>query len=90
MIDSYNTLIENFSELNVNIKQKEIINEIQETLMLFHSICQKKDAKDKILTHKKMELLSQNNISEDEFLDGLYAYVTSMKESIGKFFELYG
>ena len=89
MIDSYNNLIENFSELNKSIKQKEILNEIQETLMLFHSLSKQKDENDRILVHEKMELLNKDNMIESEFLDGLYAYIISMKESIGKYFELY-
>lgn len=90
MIDSYNEIIDKFSELDKSIKQKEIVNEIQETLMLFHSLCKQKEPKDRILIHKKMKELEEFNLSEDEFLDGIYAYITSMKEAIGKYFELYG
>lgn len=89
MIDSYNELIDKFSELEKSVKQKEIINEIQEALMFFHSLCKHKDPKDRILIHEKMKDLEESNLSEDEFLDGLYAFITSMKESIGKYFELY-
>ena len=90
MIDSYNELIYKFLELEKSIKQKEIVNEIQETLMLFHSLCKQREEKDRILIHEKMKELDKDTFSEDEFLNGLYAYIISMKESIGKYFDIYG
>ena len=77
----YNELINDFSSIDIVKKRKEIINEIQEILMVCHKLS---DSKDAILVHNNMKNLDKKDFSEEEFLDGLYAYIISMKEEIAK------
>ena len=79
MLEEYKDLIDAFSKLNRTKKQTEIRDELQELLMLFHNIS------DRILVHTEMEKLEKDNITEEEFLNGIYAYIISAKESIGQY-----
>ena len=89
MIDDYNNLIEAFSNLNKDKKRKEILEEIQEVLFIFHTLCKEKDENNKLLTNYRMLELNEKEMNEEEFLNALYAYIVSMKDVIGKYFELY-
>jgi len=84
-LEEYKELIDKFCELDINTKHKEIKNEIQELLGLFHKLCEDKNGNDSMLIHNKMKELDKDSIPEEEFLDGLYAYIISIKENIGKY-----
>ena len=77
----YNSLIEEFSKLDNKKKKLEIRDEVQEIMMTCHKLCNKKDS---LLVHEKMKGLDKEEFTDDEFLDGLYAYIISMKEEIAK------
>ena len=86
MKKEYADLIEEFSKLDKDIKHYEIKDELQEILALFYKLCKKKYSKDILLVHEKMKKIDDKNLSDEEFMDGVYAYLISIKELIGKYF----
>lgn len=87
MKEAYKELVDKFSKLDIKTKHEEVENELQEILMIFHKLCKDKNIESKILTHEKMKNIENKNISQNEFLDVIYAYILSIKECIGNYLE---
>ena len=84
-MQEYQSLIDNFCQLRKTEKKSEIRDELQELLMIFHRLCMEKQIDNKILTHDEMKKIDDGNVSDDEFLNAIYAYIISIKETIGKY-----
>lgn len=84
-MEEYKSLIDGFCELNKSKKKSEIRDELQEILMVFHRLCKEREIDSKILTHNEMKKIDDEGCSDDEFLNAIYAYIISIKESIGKY-----
>jgi len=84
-MEEYEKLIDSFCQLQNMRKKEEIKNELQEILVLFHKLCCNKNSKDKMLLHSIMNKIEERNYSEEDFLNAVYAYIISIKESIGKY-----
>lgn len=80
----YFELIEAFCTLDKSIKQIEINNELQELLSLLHVLCLEKNVDSKMLLHSEMNDFENNN-SDEEFLNSVYSYIISIKESLGSY-----
>lgn len=85
-MNEYRELINSFCELQKDKKKNEIRDELQEILMLFHKLCKEKNINSNILVHEEMKKLQEGYVSEDEFLNAIYAYIISIKENIGMYF----
>lgn len=86
-MEEYKNLIDSFCNLQSNEKKTEIRDELQELLMVFHRLCKEKQSDVKILTHPEMNKLDDPNVSDEEFLNAIYSYIISIKESIGKYLD---
>lgn len=84
-MEEYKGLIDAFCNLNKSRKKAEIRDELQELLMFFQKLCKEKGVNDKMLLHLEMKKLNDENVSEEDFLNGIYAYIISLKENIGKY-----
>lgn len=82
----YKELIDSFCKLDKKVKHEEINNELQELLSFLHMLCMEKNLDSSILLHHEMNDYEKNN-SEDEFLNSVYSYVISIKESLGKYLD---
>lgn len=81
----YNEVVDAFCGLTKETKQKEIKKELQELLTVLHALCIEKDTSSNLLLHEEMNDYEKNN-SDDEFLNSVYSYILSVKESLGKYF----
>lgn len=81
-MEEYNELIEAFCKLDANTKRDEILYEVQELFALFYSLTGGSDT----LLHREMSEY-ESGLSEDEFLNSIYAYLISTKENIGKYLD---
>ena len=80
----YNNLIEKYRCLNIKDKREEIIEELKELLVICSILMKEKGIVDIPLLHPNM---NDSEIGiEDNFLDSTYAYLISIKENIGKYF----
>lgn len=80
----YNNLIEKYRCLNIKDKREEIIEELKELLVICSILMKEKGIVDIPLLDPNMND-SETGI-EDNFLDSTYAYLISIKENIGKYF----
>lgn len=78
----YEELIDAFCNLNNEAKRDEIMYEVQELFALFHSL----NSGNNTLFHTEMNDYEQH-VGEDEFLNAVYAYLISTKESIGQYLD---
>ncbi len=86
-MEEYKVLIDKFCNLNKQKKRNEIKNEIQEVLVLFKKLCEDKGIKNQLLLHTEMNNFENENMTEDEFLNAIYAYIISMENSIGNYLQ---
>lgn len=86
-MEEYKVLIDKFCDLNKQKKRNEIKNEIQEVLVLFKKLCEDKGIKNQLLLHTEMNNFENENMTEDEFLNAIYAYIISMENSIGNYLQ---
>lgn len=82
----YSDLINTFCKLEKNIKQEEINTELQELLSVLHMLCMEKGLNSSILLHSEMNDFRKDN-SDDEFLNSVYSYILSIKESLGRYLD---
>ena len=80
----YSELVESFCTLDKSTKQIEINSELQELLSLLHVLCLEKNVDASMLLHSEMNDFEKNN-SDDEFLNSVYSYIISIKESLGRY-----
>lgn len=83
-MQEYNDVINAFCNLDKESKQEEINKELRELLTILHALCLEKDNNANILLHEEMNDYKNNN-SDDEFLNSVYSYILSIKESFGKY-----
>lgn len=86
-MEEYKVLIDKFCDLNKQKKRSEIKNEIQEVLVLFKKLCEDNGIKNQLLLHTEMNNFENENMTEDEFLNAIYAYIISMENSIGNYLQ---
>ncbi len=82
----YSELINSFCKLEKEIKKDEINSELQELLSVLHMLCIEKGIDSSMLLHHEMnDYKTENN--EDDFLNSVYSYVISIKESLGRYLD---
>lgn len=82
----YSELINSFCKLEKEIKKDEINSELQELLSVLHMLCIEKGIDNSMLLHHEMnDYKTENN--EDDFLNSVYSYVISIKESLGRYLD---
>ena len=82
----YSELINSFCKLEKEIKKDEINSELQELLSVLHMLCIEKGIDSSMLLHHEMNDYKTENI-EDDFLNSVYSYVISIKESLGRYLD---
>ena len=80
----YNDLMEKFNDLNIKDKRNEISEELKELLAICNVLLEEKGLKDNSLLHSFMN--DHESGTETDFLNSTYAYLISIKENIGKYF----
>ena len=82
----YSELINSFCKLEKEIKKDEINSEIQELLSVLHMLFIEKGIDSSmLLNHEMNDYKTENN--DDDFLNSVYSYVISIKESLGRYLD---
>ena len=82
-MNEYNNLMETFNELNIKDKRTEINEELKELLDVCGMLLNEKGITDMQLSHPNM---NETLETEDDFLNSTYAYLMSVKENLGRYF----
>lgn len=85
--NSYNEYISKYTQLNIEQKRSEIIEKLKHVIVLFQQICSIKGFNDNLLVNKELLDLNNENVSEDDFLEGIFVYINMLEDIIGKTME---
>ncbi len=85
--EAFGGLIEYYKRLPIDIKRKEVIDGIEEIISNYSKICTKFGIMPNMILNKEMLNVNRKNITEDEFLDALYAYLNSLEDVSAQFID---
>ena len=83
--EAFGALIEYYKLLPKDTKKIEIINQVQELINCYSKICTKFGVMPNMALNKEMLNLSNPNLSEDDFLNALYAYLNALQDITAQF-----
>lgn len=83
--EAFGALIEYYKLLPKDTKKIEIIEQVQELINSYSSICTKFGVMPNMILNKEMLNLNKPNLSEDEFLNALYAYLNALQDITAQF-----
>lgn len=85
--EAFGGLIEYYKRLPIDIKRKEIINEIEDIISNYSKICTNFGIMPNMTLNKEILNLNRKNVTEDEFLDALYAYLNDLEDVSSQFID---
>ena len=85
--EAFNNLIEFYKKLPIELKRKEILNEIEEIILNYSKICTKLDVMPDMMLNKEMLNIDKKDLTEDEFLQALYAYLNTLEDINAQFID---
>lgn len=78
--EAFGGLIEYYKKLPIDIKRSEIVNEIEEIISNYSKICTKFGIMPNMALNKEMLNINRKNITEEEFLHAIYAYLNTLED----------
>ena len=85
--ETFGNLIEYYKLLPIDNKRDEIISEIEYLISNYSKICTQFGVMPDMVLNKEMLNLKRNNLTEDEFLNALYAYLNTLQDISAQFIE---
>ncbi len=83
-------LIEYYKILPLKNKRIEIINDIEQLISNYSKICSKLGMVPNILLNKEMLNINREDLTEEEFLHAVYAYLNALQDISGQFIDKIG
>lgn len=83
--EAFGALIEYYKLLPKDTKKIEIIEQVQELINSYSIICTKFGVMPNMVLNKEMLNLNKPDLSEDEFLNALYAYLNALQDITAQF-----
>lgn len=83
--EAFGGLMEYYKLLPIKNKRIEIINEIEELISYYSKICTQLGSMPDMTLNKEMLNINQENITEEEFLHALFAYLNVLQDISGQF-----
>ena len=84
-IVSFGGLMEYYKLLPIENKRNEIISELEELISNYSKICTQFGIMPDMVLNKEMLNINRSNISEDEFLHAIYAYLNTLQDVSAQF-----
>lgn len=85
--ETFGNLIEFYKLLPVENKRSEIISEIEELISYYSKICTQFGVMPDMVLNKEMLNINRKNLTEDEFLNALYAYLNTLQDISAQFID---
>lgn len=82
---AFNGLMEYFKELPTENKRNEVIDELEEIISNYSKICTKLGVMPNMMLNKEMLNINRKNLTEEEFLHALFAYVNTLQDISAQF-----
>ena len=83
--EAFNGLMEYYKRLPKEIKRNEIISELEELISNYSKICTKFGVMPNMMLNKEMLNINRKNITEEEFLHALFAYLNTLQDISAQF-----
>lgn len=84
LITSYNDFMKEYTNLDINTKRSEIINKIKELTAFFQQLAIMNNIDSELLINREILDLNKEPVSEDDYLEGLFAHINMLEDIIGK------
>lgn len=83
--EAFGGLMEYYKLLPIENKRNEIISELEELISNYSKICTQFGIMPDMVLNKEMLNINRSNISEDEFLHAIYAYLNTLQDVSAQF-----
>lgn len=83
--EAFSTLIEYYKKLPIENKRSEIVNELEEIISNYSKICTKFGVMPDMMLNKEMLNINRKNLTEEEFLNALFAYLNTLQDISAQF-----
>lgn len=85
--EAFSGLIEYYKLLPTQNKRNEIVNILEELISYYSSICTKFGVLPDMALNKEILNITRENITEDEFLHGVFAYLNTLQDISAQFID---
>ena len=83
--EAFASLIEYYKLLPIQNKRNEIINEIEDIISNYSKMCTKLNLIPNMTLNKEMLNINREDLTEEEFLHALFAYINTLGDISGQF-----
>ena len=83
-MEEYNHYINEFVNLSVEDKGEEIVNKLKELIATLEVIAKELNDPQPALLNREMIDLNQEDVSEEDYLEAVFAYLISLEDLIGR------
>lgn len=83
--EAFGGLIEYYKLLPIENKRSEIINEMEELIANYSKLCSRFGEMPDMVLNKEMLNINRSNITEEEFLHALFAYINTLQDISAQF-----
>lgn len=83
--EAFSGLMEYYKLLPIENKRSEIINELEEIISNYSKICTRFGVMPNMMLNKEMLNINRKNITEEEFLHALFAYLNTLQDISAQF-----
>jgi hypothetical protein len=82
---AFTGLMEYYKQLPKENKRNEIISELEEIISNYSKICTRFGVMPNMMLNKEMLNINRGNITEEEFLHALFAYLNTLEDISAQF-----
>jgi len=85
--EAFSGLMEYYKLLPTQNKRNEIVNILEELISYYSSICTRFGVLPDMALNKEILNITRENITEDEFLHGVFAYLNTLQDISAQFID---
>lgn len=85
--EAFNGLMEYYKQLPIQNKRSEIISEIESLISVYSKLCTRLGIVPDMALNKETLNINRSNLSEEEFLHALFAYLNTLEDINGQFID---
>ena len=83
--EAFSGLMEYYKQLPIESKRNEIVNELEEIIGNYSKICTRFGIMPDMMLNKEMLNINRKNLTEEEFLHALFAYINTLSDISAQF-----
>ena len=83
--EAFSGLIEYYKQLPIENKRREIISSLEQIISNYSKICTRFGVMPDMMLNKEMLNINRKNLTEEEFLHALFAYINTLEDISAQF-----